>query len=135
MKVTFNKAKTLFHRIGNAEVYLREGTIANGQRYLNWSKKVLPGQVKESFGVLDKVQGKDYFADIYSFIIRRTKNFSKNGHVRTEVQKVAQSGQSTLTVMEDGIRSFKFVYDTDGTHLKTIFYDNKGLKAREIEVR
>lgn len=135
MYVTFNKAKTLFHRIGNAEVYLREGTIANGQRYLNWSKKVLPGQVKESFGVLDKVQGKDYFADIYSFIIRRTQNFSKNGHVRTEVQKVAQSGQSTLTVMEDGIRSFKFVYDTDGTHLKTIFYDNKGLKAREIEVR
>lgn len=135
MYVTFNKAKTLFHRIGNAEVYLREGTIANGQRYLNWSKKVLPGQVKESFGVLDKVQGKDYFADIYSFIIRRIKNFSKNGHVRTEVQKVAQSGQSTLTVMEDGIRSFKFVYDTDGTHLKTIFYDNKGLKAREIEVR
>ncbi|MBR6722092.1 hypothetical protein IKL64_01405 [bacterium] len=133
--MTFNKAKTLFHRIGNAEVYLREGTIANGQRYLNWSKKVLPGQVKESFGVLDKVQGKDYFADIYSFIIRRIKNFSKNGHVRTEVQKVAQSGQSTLTVMEDGIRSFKFVYDTDGTHLKTIFYDNKGLKAREIEVR
>ena len=135
MYVTFNKAKTLFHRIGNAEVYLREGTIANGQRYLNWSKKVLPGQVKESFGVLDKVQGKDYFADIYSFIIRRIQNFSKNGHVRTEVQKVAQSGQSTLTVMEDGIRSFKFVYDTDGTHLKTIFYDNKGLKAREIEVR
>ena len=67
--------------------------------------------------------------------LKLIQNFSKNGHVRTEVQKVAQSGQSTLTVMEDGIRSFKFVYDTDGTHLKTIFYDNKGLKAREIEVR
>lgn len=135
MYVTFNKAKTLFHRIGNAEVYLREGTIANGQRYLNWSKEVKPGRIKEVTAVLDKNQGKDYFADLYSFIIRRTQIFSKNGHVRTEVQKVAQSGQSTLTVMEDGIRSFKFVYDTDGTHLKTIFYDNKGLKAREIEVR
>ena len=135
MKVTFNNAKTLFHRIGNTEVYTKEGTIANGQRYLNWSKDVKPGRTKEVTAVLDKVQGKDYFADIYSFIIRKTQIFSRNGHVRTEVQKVAQNGQSTLTVMEDGIRSFKFVYDTDGTHLKTIFYDNKGLKAREIEVR
>lgn len=135
MKVTFNNAKTLFHRIGNTEVYTKEGTIANGQRYLNWSKKVQPGQIKEIIGVLERVPDSDFFSDIYSFIIRRTQNFSKNGHVRTEVQRVAQSGQSTLTVMEDGIRSFKFVYDVDGTHLKTIFYDGKGLKAREIEVR
>ena len=85
--------------------------------------------------MLERVPDSDFFSDIYSFIIRRTQNFSKNGHVRTEVQRVAQSGQSTLTVMEDGIRSFKFVYDVDGTHLKTIFYNNKGLKAREIEVR
>lgn len=135
MKVTFNNAKTLFHRIGNTEVYTKEGTIANGQRYLNWSKKVQPGQIKEIIGVLERVPDSDFFSDIYSFIIRRTQNFSKNGHVQTEVQRVAQSGQSTLTVMEDGIRSFKFVYDVDGTHLKTIFYDGKGLKAREIEVR
>ena len=135
MKVTFNNAKTLFHRIGNTEVYTKEGTIANGQRYLNWSKKVQSGQIKEIIGVLERVPDSDFFSDIYSFIIRRTQNFSKNGHVRTEVQRVVQSGQSTLTVMEDGIRSFKFVYDVDGTHLKTIFYDGKGLKAREIEVR
>lgn len=135
MKVTFNNAKTLFHRIGNTEVYTKEGTIANGQRYLNWSKKVQPGQIKEIIGVLERVPDSDFFSDIYSFIIRRTQNFSKNGHVRTEVQRVVQSGQSTLTVMEDGIRSFKFVYDVDGTHLKTIFYDGKGLKSKEIEVR
>ena len=135
MKVTFNNAKTLFHRIGNTEVYTKEGTIANGQRYLNWSKKVQPGQIKEIIGVLERVPDSDFFSDIYSFIIRRTQNFSKNGHVQTEVQRVAQSGQSTLTVMEDGIRSFKFVYDVDGTHLKTILYDGKGLKSKEIEVR
>ena len=61
MKVTFNNAKTLFHRIGNTEVYTKEGTIANGQRYLNWSKKVQPGQIKESIGVLEKVPDRDYW--------------------------------------------------------------------------
>ncbi|MBO5386021.1 hypothetical protein J6A64_06875 [bacterium] len=135
MKVTFNNAKTLFHRIGNTEVYTKEGTIANGQRYLNWSKKVRPGQIKESIGVLEKVPDRDFFSDVYSFVIRRTNRFSKDGNVRTEVEKLTNGKGSTLTVMENGIRSFKFVYDVDGTHLKTIFYDGKGLKSKEIEVR
>ena len=135
MKVTFNNAKTLFHRIDNTELYTKEGTIANGQRYLNWSKKVRPGQIKETIGVLERVPDRDYFSDIYSLIIRRTNKFSKDGNVRTEVERLTNGRGSTLTVMENGIRSFKFVYDVDGTHLKTILYDNKGLKAREIEVR
>lgn len=135
MKVTFNNAKTLFHRIGNTEVYTKEGTIANGQRYLNWSKKVQPGQIKESIGVLEKVPDRDYFSDIYSFVIRRTNRLSKDGNIRTEVEKLTNGKGSTFTVMENGIRSFKFVYDVDGTHLKTIFYDGKGLKSKEIEVR
>ncbi|MBO5447375.1 hypothetical protein J6A34_07705 [bacterium] len=135
MKVTFNNAKTLFHRIGNTEVYTKEGTIANGQRYLNWSKKVQPGQIKESIGVLEKVPDRDYFSDVYSFVIRRTNRFSKDGNIRTEVEKLTNGKGSTFTVMENGIRSFKFVYDVDGTHLKTIFYDGKGLKSKEIEVR
>ena len=135
MNVKFNNAKTLFHRIGNTELYTKEGTIANGQRYLNWSKKVRPGQIKETIGVLERVPDRDYFSDIYSLIIRRTNKFSKDGNVRTEVERLTNGRGSTLTVMENGIRSFKFVYDVDGTHLKTILYDNKGLKAREIEVR
>ena len=135
MNVTFNNAKTLFHRIGNTELYTKEGTIANGQRYLNWSKKVRPGQIKETIGVLERVPDRDYFSDIYSLIIRRTNKFSKDGNVRTEVERLTNGRGSTLTVMENGIRSFKFVYDVDGTHLKTILYNNKGLKAREIEVR
>ena len=135
MKVMFNNAKTLFHRIGGAEVYTKEGAIANGQRYLNWTKKVQPGQEKEIIGVLERVPDRDFFSDVYSFVIRRTNRFSKDGNVRTEVEKLTNGKGSTFTVMENGIRSFKFVYDVDGTHLKTIFYDNKGLKAREIEVR
>ena len=135
MKVTFNNAKTLFHRIGKAEVYTKEGTIANGQRYLNWTKRVLPGQEKEIIGVLERVPDRDFFSDVYSFVIRRTNRFSKDGNVHTEVEKLTNGKGSTFTVMENGIRSFKFVYDVDGTHLKTIFYNNKGLKASEIEVR
>ena len=135
MKVTFNNAKSLFHRIGGAEVYTKEGVIANGQRYLNWTKKVQPGQEKEIIGVLERVPDRDFFSDVYSFVIRRTNRFSKDGNVRTEVEKLTNGKGSTFTVMENGIRSFKFVYDVDGNHLKTIFYNNKGLKAREIEVR
>ena len=69
-------------------------------------------------------------------VINKVPNrFSKDGNVRTEVEKLTNGKGSTLTVMENGIRSFKFVYDVDGTHLKTIFYDGKGLKSKEIEVR
>ena len=75
------------------------------------------------------------FIEIHSFVIRRTNRFSKDGNIRTEVEKLTNGKGSTFTVMENGIRSFKFVYDVDGTHLKTIFYDGKGLKSKEIEVR
>ncbi|MBQ8669133.1 hypothetical protein IJ472_05095 [bacterium] len=135
MRVSFNKAKTIFHRIGNTDVYTKEGTIANGQRYLNWTRKVKPAQIKETVGVLERVPDQDYFSDIYSFVVRKINRYSKDGNVRTEVEKLTNGKGSTFTVMENGIRSFKFVYDVDGTHLKTILYNDKGLKAKEIEVR
>lgn len=135
MKVSFNKAKVVFHRIGNTEVYTKEGTVANGQKYLNWTKKVQPGQEKEVFGFLEKVPGQDFFADIYSYIVRRTNRYSRDGHVTTELERIVRDGGSTFTVLEDGVKCFKFVYDVDGTHLKTIFYDSKGIKTREIEVK
>ena len=134
MYVRFNDAKPVSCIIRDVQLITKSGTIADGQKYLNWSKKISSKQIKERVGVLDLVPGKNYFQDIYSYIFRRTSTFMKKGRVHTEVERLARDGRSTLTIMEDGIRSIKYVKDVDGSLKKTILYDKKGLKLKEIEV-
>ncbi len=134
MYVRFNDAKPVSCIIRDVQLITKSGTIADGQKYLNWSKKISSKQIKETVGVLELKPGTKYFQDLYSYIFRRVTKVKGNGGVRTEVERLARDGRSTLTIMEDGIRSIKYVKGVDGNVKKTILYDKKGLKLKEIEV-
>lgn len=134
MYIRFKDAKTMACRIGDVQLITKSGTISDGKKYINWSKKVSSNQIKESTGVLDLVPGTNDFQDIYSFIFRRVSRVLKNGSVQTEVRRLSRDGHSTLTILDDGVRSFKYVYNVDGSLKQTVLYDKKGMKIKTIEV-
>jgi hypothetical protein len=134
MYIRFKDAKTMACRIRDVQLITKSGTISDGKKYINWSKKVSSNQIKESTGVLDLVPGTNDFQDIYSFIFRRVSRVLKNGSVQTEVRRLSRDGHSTLTILDDGVRSFKYVYNVDGSLKQTVLYDKKGMKIKTIEV-
>jgi len=134
MRTSFNLAKPVKFVLGNIETISKEGTIANGTKYLNYSKKIGPGYIHEISGVLEKQPGTNYFADVYSFIVRKKDFFTRNGVKHTTIEKLTNGKGSSTTYMENGIRTLKHTYDADCRLLKTIVYDEKGLPKEEIKV-
>ncbi len=133
MSVKFNLAKPITYKIGNIEQTLREGTIANGNKYINWAREVSPYQTKETTGVLEKIPNTDYFSDLYSFIVRKAIYLTRDGVEQTRIEKLTNGKGSTVTYMENGIRTMKHSYDPSGDLIKTTLYNDNGLPVKIIQ--